>query len=51
MSFAMTIVNVGINNYFLKAWLTGWGIGFLASLPFSCLIPPLVQKIMKMLKI
>jgi hypothetical protein len=51
MSFAMTAVNVGMNNYFLKAWLTGWGIGFLVSLPFSFFIPPLIQKIMAILKI
>jgi hypothetical protein len=51
MAFAMAAINVGLNNYFLKAWLIGWGIGFLVSLPFSFFIPPLIQKIMQILKI
>jgi hypothetical protein len=51
MSFAMTVVNVGINQFFLNAWLIGWGIGFLVSLPFSFFVPPLIQKLMQILKI
>jgi hypothetical protein len=42
----MTAINVGFNSHFLKAWVSGWGIGFLVSLPLSFLVPPLLQKIM-----
>jgi hypothetical protein len=51
MSLAMTFVNVGLNSHFLAAWINGWGIGFLVSLPFSFFIPPLIQKVMEKLNI
>jgi hypothetical protein len=52
MSLAMTLMNVGINEpFFIKAWLSGSGIGFLVSLPLSFLIPPTLQKMMAALRI
>jgi hypothetical protein len=33
------------------AWLPGFGAGFLVSLPFSFLLPPLLQKVMAKLHI
>jgi hypothetical protein len=51
MSLAMAAINVGLTDHFLAAWLSGWGIGFLVSLPFSFFVPPLIQKIMKKLNI
>jgi hypothetical protein len=47
MSLAMALINVGPGSGFLGAWLSGWGIGFLVSLPFSFFVPPLIQKIME----
>jgi hypothetical protein len=47
MSLAMAAINVGLNIHFWKAWLSGWGIGFVVSLPFSFFVPPLIQKLMK----
>jgi hypothetical protein len=46
MSFAMALINVGVRPGFLKAWFQGWAIGFIVSLPFSFIVPPLIQKIM-----
>jgi hypothetical protein len=51
MSLAMAAINVGLNSHFWGAWLSGWGIGFLVSLPFSFFVPPLIQKVMKQLHI
>jgi hypothetical protein len=51
MSFAMAAINVGLNRYFLAAWLSGWGIGFVVSLPFSFFVPSFIQKLMKKLRI
>ncbi|MDR1430475.1 MAG: DUF2798 domain-containing protein [Spirochaetaceae bacterium] len=51
MAFVMTVVNVGFGDNFIRAWLTGAGVGFIVSLPLSFFLPPLLQKIMKMLNI
>jgi hypothetical protein len=51
MSLAMAAINVGMNAHFLAAWLSGWGIGFVVSLPFSFFVPPLIQKAMRKLNI
>jgi hypothetical protein len=51
IALIMTIVNIGFNDLFLKAWLTGWGMGFLVSLPLSVLLPPAIQHLMKKLGI
>jgi hypothetical protein len=51
MSLAMAAINVGWNSHFWGAWLSGWGIGFLVSLPFSFFVPPLIQKVMRQLNI
>jgi hypothetical protein len=51
MSLAMALINVGPGRYFWGAWLSGWGIGFLVSLPFSFFVPPLIQKLMAKLRI
>jgi hypothetical protein len=51
MSVAMAAINVGWNSHFWSAWLSGWGIGFLVSLPFSFFVPPLIQKVMQKLNI
>jgi hypothetical protein len=51
MSAAMVVINVGLNSHFFKAWLSGFGIGFLVSLPFSFFLPPLIQKVMAKLHI
>jgi hypothetical protein len=51
MAFVMTVINVGFNDIFLTAWLTGWGIGFVVSLPLSFFLPPLLQHIMLKLRI
>jgi hypothetical protein len=51
MSAAMTILNVGLNSHFFPAWLSGFGIGFVVSLPFSFFLPPLIQKTMAKLHI
>jgi hypothetical protein len=47
MSFAMAVINVGLNKHFLGAWLSGWGVGFLVSLPFSFFVPPMIQRLME----
>jgi hypothetical protein len=47
MSFAMTAINVGFNEQFAPAFLSGWGIGFIVSLPLSFFLPPSIQKIMQ----
>jgi hypothetical protein len=47
----MTALNIGFGEKFLIPWLTGWGIGFVVSLPLSFFLPPFLQKIMKRLKI
>jgi hypothetical protein len=46
MSLAMALINVGPSSLFWGAWLSGWGVGFLVSLPFSFFVPPMIQKIM-----
>jgi hypothetical protein len=51
VSFSMTIINVGFDANFVDMWMGGWAIGFLASLPLSFLLPPLLQKLMERLKI
>jgi hypothetical protein len=51
MSLAMSIINVGINDYFIAAWMEGWLIGFVVSLPLSFVIPPLLQKVIRDLHI
>jgi hypothetical protein len=51
MSLAMAAINVGLNSHFWAAWLSGWGIGFLVSLPFSFFVPPLIQMAMKKLNL
>jgi hypothetical protein len=51
MSLVMTAINVGFNHDFFRPWLMGWGFGFLASLPLSFILPPLLQKIMHALKL
>jgi hypothetical protein len=51
MSVAMAAINVGWNSHFWSAWLSGWGIGFIVSLPFSFFVPPLIQKVMQKLNI
>jgi hypothetical protein len=51
MATVMVGINVGFNSNFIKAWLPGYGIGFLVSLPFSFFLPPLIQKIMAKLHI
>jgi hypothetical protein len=45
MSFVMTAANMGFSELFVGAWLRGVGIGFLASLPLSFLIPALMGKL------
>jgi hypothetical protein len=47
MSFAMAAINVGPGDGFVPAWLSGWAIGFVVSLPFSFFIPPLIQQAMR----
>jgi hypothetical protein len=51
MAFVMTAVNVGFGSSFITPWLKGAGVGFVVSLPLSFFLPPLLQKIMKKLKI
>lgn len=47
MSTFMTILNVGLGSYFFQAWLRGWGIGFIVSLPLTFLLPPFIQWLIK----
>jgi hypothetical protein len=51
MSFAMTAINIGFGSNFISTCLSAWGIGFVVSLPFSFLVPPLIQKLMRRLGI
>jgi hypothetical protein len=51
MAFVMTAANSGFGSSFVSLWLTGAGVGFVVSLPLSFFLPPLLQKIMKWLKI
>jgi hypothetical protein len=51
MAFVMTAINVGFGSNFVIAWVSGWGIGFVVSLPLSFFLPPLLQKMMQILKI
>jgi hypothetical protein len=51
MAFVMTVINVGFGDNFVRAWLAGWGVGFVVSLPLSFFLPPFLQKVMKWLKI
>jgi hypothetical protein len=43
--------SIGLNSHFFKAWLSGFGAGFLVSLPFSFFLPPMIQKVMAKLHI
>jgi hypothetical protein len=51
MTGVMVVKNVGLNGNFFRAWLTDFGIGILVSLPFSFVLPPLIQKLMVKLRI
>jgi hypothetical protein len=51
MSVAMALINVGLNSNFWGAWLSGWAVGFVVSLPFSFFVPPLIQRVMEKLGI
>jgi Protein of unknown function (DUF2798) len=44
MSFALTIINQGINANFIFKWLTSFGISFFVALPLAMLAIPLIQK-------
>ncbi|MDR1307769.1 MAG: DUF2798 domain-containing protein [Treponema sp.] len=50
-AFAITAVNAGFGGRFTAEWLAGTAVGFIASLPLSFFLPPLLMKIMKLLKI
>jgi hypothetical protein len=47
MSFVMVAVNIGFVPYFFFAWLRGWAIGYLVSVPISYFVPPAVQRFLK----
>lgn len=44
MSFALTIINQGIDTNFIFKWLTGFGISFVVALPVSWFAVPRIQK-------
>jgi hypothetical protein len=47
MSFVMVAVNVGFVPAFPLAWLKGWAIGYMVSVPLSYFLPPRIQKLLK----
>ena len=51
MSFVMVIINLGFVSGLFLIFLRRWPIGFAVALPLSFILPPLVQKLIKVLKI
>ena len=47
MSLTMTAVNVGFSPYFFTAWIKGFAVGSLVSIPTSLIVGPTVQKAVK----
>jgi hypothetical protein len=45
MSFAMTVVFMGFALIFLNAWLQGFLVGTVVSIPASLILGPLVARI------
>jgi hypothetical protein len=44
MSFALTIINQGINANFIFKWLTSFGISFAVAVPISWFVVPRIQR-------
>ena len=51
MSFTMIVVNLGFVPNLFSIFLRRWPIGFAVALPLSFILPPLVQKLIKVLRI
>jgi len=47
MSFTMTLINIGLVPYFFSAWLKGFIIGSIVSIPTSLVVGPIIQKLIK----
>jgi len=46
MSFALTLINVGLIPNFFMIWLKSFGISFAVALPISLIIVPLIRKLL-----
>lgn len=46
MSFALTLINVGLVPHFLMIWLKSFGISLAVALPISLIIVPLIRKLL-----
>ncbi len=44
MSFALTVINQGIDANFISKWLTSFAISFVVAVPISCFAVPRIQK-------
>ncbi|MDR1143095.1 MAG: DUF2798 domain-containing protein [Spirochaetaceae bacterium] len=51
IAFVITAANAGLGGRFTAEWLANAAVGFIISLPLSFFLPPLLMKIMKLLKI
>ncbi|KNF07652.1 protein of unknown function DUF2798 [Gottschalkia purinilytica] len=51
MSFAMTLINLGMSDIFFKAWMKSWVIGLIVTLPISFIFPPIIGKLVMKIKI
>ena len=45
MSFAMTILNHGLRDGFLRVWMRSGSIGFLVALPTALLVVPPLRRL------
>ena len=51
MSFVMVLINIGFVEDLFFIFLRRWPIGFAVALPLSFILPPFVQKLIKVLKV
>lgn len=43
MSFALTVINQGIDANFISKWLTSFGISFVIAVPIAAFVVPRIQ--------
>ncbi|MBE0449235.1 MAG: DUF2798 domain-containing protein [Clostridia bacterium] len=49
ISFFMTLINQGMDRYFLSAWGQSFIMGYIIAVPSSMLFVPLVEKVMNLM--
>lgn len=45
MSLFMTLVNAGLQERFIGMWMRSWGLGLVAAIPTSLILPKFISKI------